>query len=80
MTSDLAAADLLSQRGADFVSRRLFGTQRPADGEESGDQHGHRYQHKEPAQRGVDLVAEHDGLHVLQRLGRRNDRALLNAG
>lgn len=62
------------------MRRRLFGTQRPADGEESGDQHGHRHQHKEPAQRGVDLVAEHDGLHVLQRLGRRNDRALLDAG
>lgn len=62
------------------MRRRVFGTQRPADREEGGDQHGYRHQHKEPAQRGVDLVAEHDSLHVFQRFGRRNDRALLNAG
>lgn len=80
MNSDSAAAGLLSQRGADLMRRRLFGAQRPADREEGGDQHGHRHQHEEPAQRGVDLVAEYDGFHVFQRLGRRNDRALLDAG
>ena len=71
--------NLLTQRRLRFVRGRHVAAQGAADHEEGGDQHGDRHQHKEAAQHGVNLVAEHDGLHIRHALRRGDNHAFVDA-
>src|SRR5476651_815225 len=76
--SDMSGLPALDYGG--FMHCRCLGFQRAADDEEGRDQHRHGYQHKESTERGVDLIAQHDGVHIGQRFGWFDELTAVDTG